>query len=339
MMKTFRLSNALPAGLKAAGLDPAAVLRKAGLPLGLWSGGQAMVTTQQFFALWRAVEELNGDPALGHKLPGLVPIELHHPASIAAHHARTFRDALQRFARYKLLCCYEEVKFHEADGECSLEFNWILSRQAPPDLLLDTAFAAAIELGRRGTQKPLRARRVELRRGPANRKLHETFYGAPVTFNARRDAIVFRSADLDLPFASYNADLLAMLTPQLDAQLDRARREQSAADQVRWVLRRLLGASRPGIGDVARELGVSRRTLQRRITGEGTSFRQVLGETRRELAQYYLQEPSLSVSEIAYLLSYEDPSSFFRAFHEWEQATPKAWKSAHARRRPVAPLR
>ena len=57
---------------------------------------------------------------------------------------------------------------------------------------------------------------------------------------------------------------------------------------------------------------------QRRITDERTSFRRLLSEARRELARYYLQEPSLGVGEIAYLLSYEDPGSFFRAFHEWE---------------------
>jgi AraC-like DNA-binding protein len=72
---------------------------------------------------------------------------------------------------------------------------------------------------------------------------------------------------------------------------------------------------------------MSSRTLQRRITDEGASFRHLLNESRRELAHYYLKEPSLGISEIAYLLSYEDPSSFFRAFHEWEGMTPNEWKA------------
>jgi hypothetical protein len=97
---------------------------------------QPMVTIEQFFRLWRAIAELSDDPALGLKLPGLVPVEQHHPAGIAAYHARTFRDALQRFARYKILCCHEELRFTETKGECSLEFNWLLSREAPPFLLL-----------------------------------------------------------------------------------------------------------------------------------------------------------------------------------------------------------
>jgi AraC-like DNA-binding protein len=93
-------------------------------------------------------------------------------------------------------------------------------------------------------------------------------------------------------------------------------------------LKRLLGGPRPEINEVAKELGMSSRTLQRRITDEGTSYRQLLNDARHELARFYLKEPSLSVSEIAYLLSYEDPSSFFRAFHGWEGTTPSECKTA-----------
>jgi AraC-like DNA-binding protein len=325
-MNTFKISQAFQAGLKASGIDLAVVLRKSGLPLTLWSSGSGMVTTEQFFELWRTVEELSDDPALGLKLPGRVPVEQHHPASIAAYHARTFRDALQRFARYKILCCFEEVRFSETKDECSLEFNWIMSREPVPPLLLDTAFMSALMLGRRGTQKSLFPLRVELKRSAQHREIFEASFGCPVKFKARRDAIVFRRSDLDLPFVSYNADLLEMLTPQLERQLEQHNTHQSCSDQIKWVLKRLLGGPRPEIGEVAKELGMSSRTLQRRITDEATSYRQILNDARHELARFYLKEPSLGVTEIAYLLSYENPSSFFRAFHEWEGKTPSEWK-------------
>jgi AraC-like DNA-binding protein len=328
-MDTFKLSSALQAGLKAIGMDLAVLLRKSGLPLTLWTTGQGRVTTEQHFRLWRTVRDLSEDPAVGLKLPGLVPVEQHHPAIIAAYHARTFREALQRFARYKILCCFEEMKFHESKGECSLEFHWILSRETPPPLLLDVAFMASVEMGRRGTQRPLlRPLRLELSRSAEHREMYESAFGCPVKFKAKRDAIIFRSSDLDLPFVSYNAELLEMLTPQLDQQLARHKKKQSSTDQVKWVLKRLLGGPRPEINEVAKELGMSSRTLQRRITDEGSSYRQLLNDARHELARFYLKEPSLSVSEIAYLLSYEDPSSFFRAFHEWEGTTPSEWKTA-----------
>jgi AraC-like DNA-binding protein len=328
-MDRFKLSSALQAGLKAIGIDLAVLLRKSGLPMTLWTTGQGMVTTEQHFTLWRTVRDLCDDPAIGLKLPGLVPVEQHHPAIIAAYHARTFREALQRFARYKILCCFEEMKFHESKGQCSLEFNWILSRETPPPLLLDVAFMASVEMGRRGTQKPsLRPLRLELSRSAEHREMYETAFGCPVKFKAQRDAIIFRSTDLDLPFVGYNAELLEMLTPLLDQQLAQHKKKQSCTEQVKWVLKRLLGGPRPEISEVAKELGMSSRTLQRRITDEGSSYRQLLNDARQELARFYLKEPSLSVSEIAYLLSYENPSSFFRAFQEWEGTTPGEWKTA-----------
>ena len=330
-MTTFKLPIGFQAGLKAIGIDLAVLLTRSGLPLTLLTTGKGVVTTEQHFHLLRTLQEMHPDPAIGLKLPGLIPREQHHPAIIAAYHTRTFRDALKRFARYKLLCCNEEMKMHEARGECSLEFNWILSRESPPPLLLDAAFMSAVELGRQGTQSPnLNPLRLELSRIDQHRVIYETAFGCSIQYQAKHDRIYFRTCDLDLLFASYNAELLEMLVPQLDRQLNQLKKKQSCTDQVKWVLKRLLSGPRPEMNDVAKELGVSGRTLQRRITEEGSSFRQLLGEVRRDLAHFYLKEPSLSVSEIAYLLSYEDPSSFFRAFHEWEGMTPSEWKESQA---------
>jgi AraC-like DNA-binding protein len=287
-----------------------------------------MVTTEQFFAFWRALGELSDDPAIGLKLARLSRPEQHHPVAIAAQHARTFRDALQRMARYKILCCTEEMRLTEIKEECIVEFTWLLSREFAPPLLLDAVFASTLELGRRGTGQPLRPLRVELKRNPAHREIHEAHYGCRVKFKAPRNAIVFRTADLDRPFISYNAELLAMLGPQLERELAERKAEQTVAGRVKWILLRLLGGHRPDLSEVAKDLGMSVRTLQRRITVEGSSFRQLVSDARRELAKHYLLDPSLELAETACLLGYEDPNSFFRAFREWEGATPSEWRDA-----------
>ena len=96
---------------------------------------------------------------------------------------------------------------------------------------------------------------------------------------------------------------------------------------------------RPGLEDVARELGTSPRTLQRRLAEDGATFQQLLQEARRELARHYLLHSSLELNDTAYLLGYEDAHSFFRAFHHWEGSPPGEWRARHARSRPrpVAP--
>jgi AraC-like DNA-binding protein len=84
---------------------------------------------------------------------------------------------------------------------------------------------------------------------------------------------------------------------------------------------------------VAKELGMSERTLQRRITDEGTTFRELLNETRRELARQYLGNELVEINEAAFLVGYEDPNSFYRAFRSWEGKTPAEWRAANQRRK------
>jgi AraC-like DNA-binding protein len=105
---------------------------------------------------------------------------------------------------------------------------------------------------------------------------------------------------------------------------------KTVATRVKWILLRLLGGHNPDLGEVAKDLGMSIRTLQRRMTEEGTSFRRLLSGARLELAKHYLLDPSLDVAETACLLGYEDPNSFFRAFREWEGATPGEWRDERA---------
>jgi len=119
-----------------------------------------------------------------------------------------------------------------------------------------------------------------------------------------------------------------MLAPQLENQLKAGQTKQSIPEQVKWVLKRLLSGSRPDVVMVAKELGVSARTLQRRITEEGTTFRQLLNETRRELVREYLANDSIEIAEVAFLVGYDNANSFFRAFRSWEGRTPAEWRAA-----------
>ncbi|WP_237358586.1 helix-turn-helix transcriptional regulator [Rhizobium etli] len=87
-----------------------------------------------------------------------------------------------------------------------------------------------------------------------------------------------------------------------------------------------MASGRPEIANVARELGLSERTLQRRVTQEGTTFRTLLNEARQELGRQLLSDTSMEIEEVAYLLGYQDTNSFYRAFKEWESMTPGRWR-------------
>jgi len=131
---------------------------------------------------------------------------------------------------------------------------------------------------------------------------------------------------MDLPFITYNPDLLATVAPQLEAELAEQLAQRNFSEQAKGILKRLLAGQRPGIDDLARELHMSTRTLQRRLTEEGISFQRLLEDARRELARHYLLHSSRELNETAYLLGYEDANSFFRAFHHWEGTSPGQWR-------------
>ena len=287
-----------------------------------------MATPEQVARLWTVMEEMAPDPSFALRLPRAIPPEKHHPASIAAQHARDFRDGLGRFARYKLLCCGEEIRVEEREGECRVSFDWPQIPGPLPRFFIDVVFSSVLELGRRGTRRDLRPLRVELARSRVPGGHHEAHYGCPVLWGTRRNLLVFRSADLDLPFATYNAELLAMLGPRLEEELARKKAGRTVSERVKWVVARSLEKGRLDIADIAREIGLGSRTLQRRIAEEGTTFRRLVDETRRDLARHYLGQPSLALGEAAFLLGYEDPNSFFRAFSRWEGRTPGAWRAS-----------
>jgi AraC-like DNA-binding protein len=316
--------------LEELGFSPTAILRDAGLPLGLFGREKIFVTTEELFALWRTIGEISNDPGIGLKLGSEERIERYDPIAIAALYTRTFREALERMARYKQLTCPEQIKSIEKGNECTIQFKWLMAKEAEPSVLIDLCFAWIVAIGRRGTGKSLNPVRIEFQRSPENRKLYETHFKCPVKFKSSRNAIVFSKTDLDRTFITHNAELLSIVAPQLELELkQQLTAEQSTRDHVKANLKRLLAGRRPSILQVAGELNMSQRSLQRRLAEEGATFQQLLEDARRELAHHYLVHSSLELSETAYLLGYENSNSFLRAFHNWEGTSPGKWRSLH----------
>jgi hypothetical protein len=151
----FKAANAFWIGLPDIGLTPAAVLGQARVPVTVYDGKKNLVTTAQFFALWRAVGELSPDPAAGLKIATQIDVGNRPPSTMAAYFARDYRDALTRLARFKQLCTPEELQIKIGKDECSIEPVWQHAQEETPPLLTDAAFASFVELGRRGTGHPV----------------------------------------------------------------------------------------------------------------------------------------------------------------------------------------
>jgi AraC-like DNA-binding protein len=326
MVKHFRVAGSLRKRLEEAGVSLPAVLRRAGLPQDLFHQTRILVTTEELFALWRAIGEVSNDPAIGLKLATETKTERFHPMGIAALSTENFGAAVQHIARYKKLSAPEEIAEQKDGDEWSIEFRWLLAMDIEPQVLIEHCFAWLLTIARHGSGTRISPLRVELVQPRSHLKALERYFGCPVICGKTRNALVFRAGDAACPFVTRNAELLEMLAPQFEEELKLHRESDSFVELVRGAIQHRLTGRRPNMDDIARDLHMSSRTLQRHLQEAGSSYQRVLDEARHKMARYYLGNSVLELNEAAYLLGYEDANSFVRAFRGWEGVPPGHWR-------------
>lgn len=146
--------------------------------------------------------------------------------------------------------------------------------------------------------------------------------GCPVSFARARSSLRVAAAVWSTPMAGRDPRLAELLGPQLRPG------PHPLVLGVRAVVRRDLERREPAVGEIAHELGMSSRTLQRRLTDEGTSFRSVVSEVRREAAEAFLRDPAIPLARVAQRLGFNDQAAFTRAFRRWTGTTPSRWRRA-----------
>ena len=326
MNKHFRFSGSTFSRLEELGVRAAAVLRRAGLPQEYIEQPRVLLSTEELFALWRAIGEVSTNPAIGLLLGTETKTERFHPIGLAALSSENFGAAIDQMARYKQLTCPEEIVQVIDDEEWSIQFRWLLADEVEPPVLNECCFAWVLSIARLGTGTRLSPVRVEFTQPRAHVKLIERHFGCPVVCGAARNAIVFRAAEAQRPFVTRNAELLGMLAPQFEEELKQENGDENFVERVRIAIQQRLTGRRPTMEDIADSLHVSSRTLQRRLQDAGSSFQRVLEEARHQLARHYLNNSFLELNEAAYLLGYEDANSFVRAFRTWEGTPPARWR-------------
>ena len=156
----------------------------------------------------------------------------------------------------------------------------------------------------------------------------EAFFGCPVEFGASGDQVAFSNETLALPLVTEDPHLLGTLRPICDeAAKERRTTTGSLRAAVENEAQKLLPHGKAKRHRVAKTLGHSERTLTRRLADENTTYEEVVDQLRRSLALQYVKEPSLSVSQIAWLLGYEGSSSFNHAFVRWTGRSPSATRN------------
>lgn len=181
-----------------------------------------------------------------------------------------------------------------------------------------------VSLVRMATRKHLVPLAVESPASWSSRPSRE-FFGCSVK-KADRQRIVFSAADSVVPFLSGNEVLAQFYEGDLQGELEKLSQERTTGARLQTVLVQMLPSGTSAIEDAAARLAMSARTLQRHLAHENTTFLEQLTAARESLAKHYLSRSRLTGAEISYLLAYDDPNSFPRAFHHWTGQSPESYR-------------
>jgi AraC-like DNA-binding protein len=157
----------------------------------------------------------------------------------------------------------------------------------------------------------------------------DKYFGCPVIFGAETSAIVFPKERMDVPNKLGDESIWRFFSGHLAEQFPEPGHEHWDR-QVRMRVAEMLSDGVPSLNDVADQLGLGSRTLQRRLSDVGKSYQSLVEEVRRELALQLVAVPRYSFSEIAFLTGFSEQSSFTRAFKRWSGETPRAYRTANA---------
>lgn len=326
-MQKFTLEGDYRGLLQQYGFDVRAVLRKARLPEDILSHKTLVMQEEEYYRFLCAIDHLADDPELPVRMATGVQIEVFSPPLFAAYCSRDGAMCLKRLARYKKLIGPMQFILSGERGETTVILRPGKDGLALPSFLVQSEFAFLIGLLRRAAQEDIRPRRIMVTELPKCLAL-ETLAGCAVEQGAV-NAIAFADDDLAEPFISCNEALWSYFEPELARRLADLSVDESTAARVRSALTELLPGGASGIEAVAEALGMGRRTLQRKLSEEGTTYQKQLNSTREVLALHYVGHTDMTTNDIAYLLGYAEINSFLRAFKIWTGRSVSACRCEH----------
>ncbi len=312
----FELEN-LGALLAETGIDPAELSDAAGIPATSFDRSPARLTPAQYFAMWEALGALVSDPALAVRAIERLSVKAFSPSVLAALCEPDLNRAANRLGELKARSTPISFDLEIDDEFTEVRIDWDRAGR-PPGQLAEFELLFWVWFARTGTRRRVVPLAVT---GPQFADVAAaTGYLGVEPIVSPDHAVRFSAEASEQPFLTQNDTLKTALEIALRSRS--GHRSPATTERVRAALAELLPTGDASVAAVSRSLGMSRRTLQRQLRVESTSFRAVLEGLRQQLATHYLDQGDRSVTEIARLLGYREPTSFQRAFRAWTGRTP-----------------
>jgi len=309
-------------------VDAAALFRRTGLDPEIINEPRARYPYAPLCEAWVEAAAITQNENMGFEnARHYTPLDL-SALGVSFLSSATLGDALHRLVRYESAVNSElRLNVIESGDLVELESEF---PDLPPHavrVIEDCRTSLLVDLCRQGLDKNLDPVAVAFTY-PEPEALGEHFavFRCPIKFSQPVSKISFSAADVKRPFSTANREL-AMSSDRILDEVMQDLKDSDIISRVKKAIIQALPSGTPSEEDVASSVFLSSRTLQRRLADENTSFRNLVLDVRRELAQKYLADKRMPLAEISHMLGFSDTSSFSRAFKKWTGEPPATFRS------------
>jgi len=311
---------------KNYGIECAPLLEEAGLDVAKIDVPGARYSDASFDKLWTIVLRETGDECVGLVIGERIRVTTFHALGFAWMASDTFRDAFSRLARYdRIVSTGAHLKLDDHGDFCRLTLESYVADYPILPVAAEAYFMAILKLCREVKDASFAPAEVRFARPETDRA--DDFaaaFNAPVRFGANDDQLLFERTVVDARLPGRNA-VLALANDRVAESYLGSLDTDLLATRVRELMIQLLPSGGLSQERIAKRLNCSPSTLHRRLVSEGTTFRRIRDDVRKELALRNVRHGKLSLSEIAFLVGFSDQSNFSRAFRRWTGSPPREY--------------
>jgi AraC-like DNA-binding protein len=322
-------------GMKGVSSD--AFLQRGKLEPARLSDPYAWFSVDEFDSLLLVALELTQDPAFGLHWGESSPMMQYDVLPPLVSQAKSLQEAIQSVLRFQLILAERpEVEFRDQGGRASF---CVTPLAATPTGLRVRSEMTAVSLLRMlkvvgPAARPVVTRATFTHPCPAYREEYERLFGPNVRFEQPACSLEFEYGALDAAGMLHNQELHQTLAAQAERVLQRVVGESTYVERLKRLVQRKLPEVLQ-IPDAARSLGISERSLRRRLSEEGASYSQLVIQSQLELARNMLDNPVKSIKEVAYDTGFAGQSAFHRAFKRWTGTSPAQYRLGASPRKPA----
>lgn len=285
---------------------------------------EARISIPRFMRLGHAAINETGNRALGLRMGALSrPVDA-GIAGLAGETASTAGASISALIRYALLTSRNSRGTPTVWPEIrQAQFYSIRPYNGFNYFVVDSVLAAWTQFLRTVTGRYDVLERVTIEyRSIGQDDLFESWFRCPVQFGATKNSLTVRQDIWESASQQAQPAMHEKLTELCERELQQIRRGWTTGDRVKNLLTPLFRGETPSLETIAMKLGVAPWTLQRQLAAEGTGFRELMDETRKQLARDYIRETETSLAEIAWLLGFANPAAFHKAYRRWFSLSP-----------------